>query len=64
QALKVLQLQVQRLHEENHALKENNKVLLAEKPKWKWHVEVPDELVAHEQTISLYAHKYSMTVEM
>lgn len=64
QALKVLQLQVQHLHEENHALKENNKVLLAKKPRQKWCVEVPDELVAHEQTISLYACKYSMTVEM
>ncbi|KAG1907528.1 uncharacterized protein F5891DRAFT_1180531 [Suillus fuscotomentosus] len=63
-ALKVLQLQVQHLHKENCALKENNKVLLAEKPKQKQHVEAPDKLVAHEQTISLYAHKYSMTVEM
>ncbi|KAG2358311.1 hypothetical protein BDR07DRAFT_1255108, partial [Suillus spraguei] len=64
QALKTLQLEVQHLREDNHALKESNKVLLAEKPKWKWRVEAPDKLVAHEQTISLYAHKYGMTVEM
>ncbi|KAG1899551.1 uncharacterized protein F5891DRAFT_981076 [Suillus fuscotomentosus] len=57
EALKVLQLQVQHLHEENCALKENNKVLLAEKPKQKQHVEAPDELVAHEQTISLVYFK-------
>ncbi|KAG1725031.1 hypothetical protein EDB19DRAFT_1833934 [Suillus lakei] len=63
-AVKALQLEVQRLCEENRALKEKNKVLLAEKPKRKWHVEAPDELVAHEQTISLYARKYGMTVEM
>ncbi|KAG1888650.1 hypothetical protein F4604DRAFT_1674305 [Suillus subluteus] len=64
EALKVLQLEVQHLRKENRALKENNKVLLAEKPKRKRRVEAPDELVAHKQTISLYARKYSMTVEM
>ncbi|KAG1861503.1 hypothetical protein DFJ58DRAFT_646215, partial [Suillus subalutaceus] len=63
-ALEVLQLEVQHLRKENRALKENNKVLLAEKPKWKWRIEAPDEFVAHEQTISLYARKYGMTVEM
>ncbi|KAG1882449.1 hypothetical protein F4604DRAFT_1535432, partial [Suillus subluteus] len=64
QALKVLQLEIQRLREDNRALKENNKVLVAEKPKWKWRGEALDALIAHEQTISLYAHKYGMTVEM
>ncbi|KAG1833273.1 hypothetical protein F4604DRAFT_1945536 [Suillus subluteus] len=64
EAVKALQLEVQHLCTENRALKEKNKVLLAEKPKWKRHVEAPDELVAHEQTISLYARKYGMTVEM
>ncbi|KAG2103790.1 uncharacterized protein F5147DRAFT_534647, partial [Suillus discolor] len=64
QAVKALQLEVQRLCKENRALKEKNKVLLAEKPKRKRRVEAPDELVAHEQTISLYARKYGMTVEM
>ncbi|KAG2342602.1 hypothetical protein BDR05DRAFT_867664, partial [Suillus weaverae] len=64
QALKVLQLEVQQLCEDNCALKEKNKVLVAEKPKWKWCVEAPDALIAHEQTISLYAHKYGMMVEM
>ncbi|KAG1886829.1 uncharacterized protein F5891DRAFT_923654, partial [Suillus fuscotomentosus] len=64
EALKALQLKVQCLQEENRALKEKNKILLAEKPKRKCRVEAPDELVAHEQTISLYARKYGMTVEM
>ncbi|KAG1771614.1 hypothetical protein EV702DRAFT_1201936 [Suillus placidus] len=63
EALKALQLEVQRLRKDNRALKENNKVLLAKKPKRKRRVEAPDELVAHEQTISLYARKYGMTVE-
>ncbi|KAG2085139.1 hypothetical protein BD769DRAFT_1681804 [Suillus cothurnatus] len=64
EAVKALQLEVQRLCAENRTLKEKNKVLLAEKPKRKQRVEAPDELVAHEQTISLYARKYGMTVEM
>jgi len=64
QALKALQLELQRLREDNRALKENNKVLVAEKPKRKRRVEAPNALVAHEQTISLYARKYGMTVEM
>ncbi|KAG2036470.1 hypothetical protein BDR03DRAFT_982927 [Suillus americanus] len=34
-ALKTLQINVQKLHEENKALKEENKVLLVEKPKRK-----------------------------
>ncbi|KAG2056807.1 hypothetical protein BDR06DRAFT_860788, partial [Suillus hirtellus] len=64
QALKALQLEVQQLHADNRALKEKNKVLVSEKPKRKWRVEAPDALVTHEQTISLYACKYGMTVEM
>ncbi|KAG2047494.1 hypothetical protein BDR06DRAFT_1013789 [Suillus hirtellus] len=45
EALKALQVQVQKLVEDNHTLS-------------------PDELVAHEQTITLYACKYGLTVEM
>ncbi|KAG1762611.1 hypothetical protein EDD22DRAFT_1026726 [Suillus occidentalis] len=57
-------LEVQQLRADNRALKEKNKVLVSEKPKRKRRVEAPDALVAHEQTISLYARKYGMTVEM
>ncbi|KAG1819629.1 uncharacterized protein BJ212DRAFT_1478867 [Suillus subaureus] len=64
EALKVLQVQVQKLIEDNCTLHEENKVLIAEKPKHKCRAEAPDELLAHEQMITLYAHKYSMTVEM
>ncbi|KIK38194.1 hypothetical protein CY34DRAFT_59734, partial [Suillus luteus UH-Slu-Lm8-n1] len=63
-ALKALQIQVQKLAEENRTLREENKVLVAEKPKRKRRAEAPDELLAHEQTITLYARKYGMTVEM
>ncbi|KAG1858283.1 hypothetical protein C8R48DRAFT_580552, partial [Suillus tomentosus] len=63
-ALKALQVQVQKLVEDNHTLREENKVLIAEKPKQKCRAEAPDELVAHEQTITLYARKYGLTVEM
>ncbi|KAG1879750.1 hypothetical protein F4604DRAFT_1922961 [Suillus subluteus] len=34
-ALKAMQLEIQRLWDDNCTLKENNKVLVAEKPKWK-----------------------------
>ncbi|KAG1735247.1 hypothetical protein EDD22DRAFT_1010860 [Suillus occidentalis] len=64
QALKVLQIQIQKLAEENCTLHKENKVLVAEKPKCKHHAEAPNELLAHEQTITLYAHKYGMTIEM
>ncbi|KAG1758944.1 hypothetical protein EDD22DRAFT_996589 [Suillus occidentalis] len=64
EALKALQLEVQQLRADNRALKEKNKVLVSEKPKRKRRVEAPDALVAHEQTISLYARKYGMTAEM
>jgi hypothetical protein len=49
----MLQIDIQKLHEENRALKEENKVLLAEKPKQKQKVnaEPLKELVAHETTI-------------
>ncbi|KAG1851628.1 hypothetical protein DFJ58DRAFT_728848 [Suillus subalutaceus] len=63
-ALQVLQIQVQKLIEENCTLCEENKVLVAEKPKCKHCTEASDELLAHEQTITLYACKYGMTVEM
>ncbi|KAG2053284.1 hypothetical protein BDR06DRAFT_1008913 [Suillus hirtellus] len=63
-ALKALQIQVQKLAEENRTLREENKVLVAEKPKRRHRTEAPDELLAHEQTITLYARKYGMTVEM
>ncbi|KAG2073421.1 hypothetical protein BDR04DRAFT_1152189 [Suillus decipiens] len=64
EALKALQVQVQKLIEDNCTLRKENKVLISEKPKCKHCVEVPDELLAHEQTITLYAHKYGMTIEM
>jgi hypothetical protein len=55
---------VQKLVEDNCTLREENKVLIAEKPKRKCRAKASDELVAHEQTITLYAHKYGLTVEM
>ncbi|KAG2144053.1 hypothetical protein BD769DRAFT_1661475 [Suillus cothurnatus] len=64
EALKVLQVQVQKLVEDNCTLCEENKVLISEKPKCKYCVEAPDELLAHEQMITLYARKYGMTIEM
>ncbi|KAG1862821.1 hypothetical protein DFJ58DRAFT_725304 [Suillus subalutaceus] len=63
-ALKAMQLEIQQLRDDNRTLKENNKVLVAEKPKRKQCVDAPDALVAHEQTISLYAREYGMMVEM
>ncbi|KAG1751723.1 hypothetical protein EDB19DRAFT_1903667 [Suillus lakei] len=64
EALKALQVQVQKLVEDNHTLREENKTLIAEKPKRKCCAEAPDELLAHEQTITLFARKYGLTVEM
>ncbi|KAG1735008.1 hypothetical protein EDB19DRAFT_1910854 [Suillus lakei] len=64
QALKALQIQVQKLIEENRTLHEENKVLVAEKPKHKHCTEAPNKLLTHEQTITLHARKYGMTVEM
>jgi len=65
-ALKTLQIDIQKLHEENWALKEENRVLLAEKPKHKQKVnaEPPEELVAHETAIVIHACKYGMMMEM
>ncbi|KAG1738383.1 uncharacterized protein EDB91DRAFT_1249300 [Suillus paluster] len=60
----LIEVQVQKLVEDNHTLREENKVLIAEKPKRKCRVEAPDELLAHEQTIMLFARKYGLTVEM
>jgi len=62
--MKVLQVQVQKLVEDNRSLREENKILIAEKPKRKRRGEPPEELVVHEQTIILHARKYGMTVEM
>jgi hypothetical protein len=55
----MLQIDVQKLREEN-------KVLLAEKPKRKWkvNVEPPEELIAHETAIVVNARKYGMIMEM
>ncbi|KAG2031098.1 hypothetical protein BDR03DRAFT_1016417 [Suillus americanus] len=64
EALKVLQVQVQKLIEDNRTLHEENKVLISEKPKRKCCAKAPDELLAYEQTITLYARKYGMTIEM
>ncbi|KAG2066819.1 hypothetical protein BDR04DRAFT_1159832 [Suillus decipiens] len=62
--LKMLQVQMQKLQEENRTIKEENKTLHAEKPKQKWHANAHDELSVHEETISIYDHKYGMMVEM
>ncbi|KAG2136909.1 hypothetical protein BD769DRAFT_1664463 [Suillus cothurnatus] len=66
EALKTLKIDVQKLHEENWALKEENRVLLAEKPKCKRKVnaEPPGEPVAHEMAIVINARKYGMMTEM
>ncbi|KAG2350135.1 hypothetical protein BDR05DRAFT_942668 [Suillus weaverae] len=64
EALKALQVQVQKLVKDNCTLREENKVLIAEKPKCKCCTEAPDELLAHKQTITLYARKYGMTIEV
>ncbi|KAG2157657.1 uncharacterized protein EDB93DRAFT_1100999 [Suillus bovinus] len=64
EALKALQVQLQKLVKDNCTLCEENKTLVAEKPKRKCRAEAPDELLAHEQTITLFTRKYSLTVEM
>lgn len=64
QTLKVLQIQLQRLTEENRSIKEENKTLRAEKPKQKRCVDMQHELSMHEDTITIYARKYGMMVEM
>ncbi|KAG2159903.1 uncharacterized protein EDB93DRAFT_1099331 [Suillus bovinus] len=62
--LKMLQVQMQKLQEENRTIKEENKTLNAEKPKRKWCMNAHDELSVHEETISIYACKYGMMIEM
>ncbi|KAG2744084.1 hypothetical protein P692DRAFT_20746319, partial [Suillus brevipes Sb2] len=64
QVLKTLQVQMQRLQDENKSIKEENKTLRAEKPKRKWHVDTQHELSVHEDTITIYARKYGMMMEM
>ncbi|KAG2067657.1 hypothetical protein BDR04DRAFT_1158782 [Suillus decipiens] len=64
ETLKVLQVQIQWLQEENKSIKEENKTLHAEKPKWKWHVDTQHKFSVHKDTITIYAHKYGMMVEM
>ncbi|KAG0699083.1 hypothetical protein DFH29DRAFT_877566 [Suillus ampliporus] len=64
ETLKALQVHMQKLQEENRAIKEENKTLHAEKPKRKWHADAHDELSVHEDIISIYARKYGMMIEM
>ncbi|KAG1812020.1 hypothetical protein EV424DRAFT_1542240 [Suillus variegatus] len=53
--LKVLQVQIQRLSEENRSIKEENKTLCAEKPKQKCCADMQHELSIYEDTITVYA---------
>lgn len=55
---------MQQLQEENKSIKEENKTLHAEKPKQKRRVDTQHEFSIHEDTITIYAHKYGMMVEM
>ncbi|KAG2343755.1 hypothetical protein BDR05DRAFT_859604, partial [Suillus weaverae] len=64
QVLKALQVQMQRLQDENKSIKEENKTLRAEKPKQKWRADTQHELSVHKDTITIYACKYGMMVEM
>ncbi|KAG1783950.1 hypothetical protein EV702DRAFT_1190956 [Suillus placidus] len=64
ETLKMLQVQMQKLQEENRTIKEENKTLHAEKPKRKRHANAHDKLSVHEETISIYARKYGMMIEM
>ncbi|KAG1728690.1 hypothetical protein EDD22DRAFT_853246 [Suillus occidentalis] len=64
ETLKALQIQLQRLTEENRSIKEENKTLRAEKPKRNRRVDMQHELSVHEDTITIYARKYGMMVEM
>ncbi|KAG2115541.1 hypothetical protein BD769DRAFT_1391205 [Suillus cothurnatus] len=54
ETLQVLQVQMQWLQAENKSIKEENKTLHADKPKQN----------IHEDTITIYARKYGMMVEM
>ncbi|KAG2111910.1 uncharacterized protein F5147DRAFT_771483 [Suillus discolor] len=64
ETLKVLQIQMQKLQDENRNIKEEKKTLHAKKPKQKWRTDTHDEFSIHEDTISIYARKYGMMVEM
>ncbi|KAG1741775.1 uncharacterized protein EDB91DRAFT_1247830 [Suillus paluster] len=64
ETLKALQVQIQRLQEENKSIKEENKTLHAEKPKRKRCADTQHKFAIHEDTITIYAHKYGMMVEM
>jgi hypothetical protein len=55
---------MQWLQEENRSIKEENKTLHAEKPKRKRRADTQHELSIHEDTITIYARKYGMMVEM
>ncbi|KAG1847062.1 hypothetical protein F4604DRAFT_1688183 [Suillus subluteus] len=55
--LKALQVQMQRLQDKN-------KTLCAKKPKQKWCTDTQHELSIHKDTITIYACKYGMMVEM
>lgn len=64
QTLKALQVQIQRLSEENRSIKEENKTLCAEKPKRKCCADMQHELSIYENIITVYACKYGLMVEM
>ncbi|KAG2747247.1 hypothetical protein P692DRAFT_201867131 [Suillus brevipes Sb2] len=55
---------MQKLQEENRTIKEENKTLHAGKPKRKRCTNAHDKLSVHEETISIYARKYGMMIEM
>ncbi|KAG1804748.1 uncharacterized protein HD556DRAFT_1436926 [Suillus plorans] len=55
ETLKALQIHIQRLQDENKSIKEENKTLLADKPKRKRRADTQHELSAHEDTITIYA---------
>ncbi|KAG2358375.1 hypothetical protein BDR07DRAFT_1379481 [Suillus spraguei] len=64
ETLRVLQVQIQWLQQENKSIKEENKMLQAEKPKWKQCADTQHELSIHKDTITIYACKYGMMVEI
>ncbi|KAG1879728.1 hypothetical protein F4604DRAFT_1922928 [Suillus subluteus] len=64
ETLKALQVQMQRLQAENRSIKEENKTLHADKPKRKRRADTQHEFSVHEDTITIYARKHGMMVEM
>ncbi|KAG2030096.1 hypothetical protein BDR03DRAFT_1017530 [Suillus americanus] len=64
ETLKALQVQMQQLQEENKSIKEENKMLQAEKPKRKRCANTQHKFSIHKDTITIYARKYGMMVEM